>query len=144
VAAVRAALAANHAVEVDLDDGMTGWVLPDDLEPDTDPGPWATLLPALDATTMGWADRDWYLGSHRARLFDSVGNAGPTIWVDGRIVGGWAQRADGTIALQLLEDVGAESRHAIDAAAGRLEAWLGPERFRTVFAAPLEIDLRGE
>ncbi len=142
VARVRAALAANHAVEVELDGGNAGWVLPDDLEPDPDPGPWATLLPALDATTMGWAERDWYLGPHRARLFDSVGNAGPTIWVDGRIVGGWAQRPDGAIALQLLEDVGAESRQAIDAAAGRLEAWLGPERFRTVFSAPLEVDLR--
>jgi hypothetical protein len=142
VAAVRAALAANHAVEVDLDDGMTGWVLPDDTGDDPDPGPWATLLPALDATTMGWADRDWYLGPHRPRLFDSAGNGGPSIWVDGRIVGGWAQRPDGTIALQLLEDVGSEARQAIDASAGRLEAWLGPERFRTVFAGPLEIDLR--
>jgi hypothetical protein len=72
-----------------------------------------------------------------------VGNGGPTIWVDGRVVGGWAQRPDGTIAVRLLEDVGAEARLSIEAAAGRLEAWLGPERFRTVFAAPLEIDLRG-
>jgi hypothetical protein len=142
VAAVRAALAANHAVEVDLDEGRTGWVLPDDLEPDAEPGPWATLLPALDATTMGWSDRDWYLGPHRPRVFDSVGNGGPTIWVDGRIVGGWAQRPDGEIALRLLEDVGAGARAAIDAAAHRLGTWLGPERFRTVFAAPLEIDLR--
>jgi hypothetical protein len=142
VAAVRAALAANHAQEVDLDGGMTGWVLPDDLEPDADPGPWATLLPALDATTMGWADRDWYLGPHRARLFDTAGNAGPSIWVDGRIVGGWAQRPDGTIAIRLLEDVGSEAQQAIDAAASRLQAWLGAERFRTVFSGPLEIDLR--
>jgi hypothetical protein len=142
VAAVRAALAANEAVEVDLDDGRTGWVLPDDTEPDAEPGPWATLLPALDATTMGWADRDWYLGPHRPRVFDTVGNGGPTIWVDGRIVGGWAQRPDGEIALQLLEDVGPEARSAIDAAAQRLHVWLGPERFRTVFAGPLEIDLR--
>jgi hypothetical protein len=142
VAAVRAALAANHAVEVGLDDGRVGWVLPDDTDPVPDPGAWAALLPALDATTMGWADRDWYLGPHRPRVFDSVGNGGPTIWVDGRIVGGWAQRPDGEIALRLLEDVGAEARDAIDAAAGRVQAWLGPERFRTVFSAPLEIDLR--
>jgi hypothetical protein len=100
------------------------------------------LLPALDATTMGWADRDWYLGPHRPQVFDSVGNAGPTVWVDGRIVGGWAQRPNGDIALRLLEDVGAEARAAIDEAAGRIQAWLGPERFRTVFSAPLEVDLR--
>jgi hypothetical protein len=142
VAAVRAALAANEALEVELDDGRTGWVLPDDLDPAPDDVPWVALLPALDATTMGWADRDWYLGPHRPHVFDSVGNGGPTVWVDGRIVGGWAQRLDGRIALRLLEDVGAEARAAIDASAGRLEAWLGQERFRTVFAAPLEIDLR--
>jgi hypothetical protein len=142
VAAVRAALAANHAVEVALDDGATGWALPDDLDPVPEPAPWAALLPALDATTMGWAERDWHLGPHRPHVFDSVGNGGPTIWVDGRIVGGWAQRPDGQIALRLLEDVGAEGRAAIDRAAERLEAWLGPERFRTIFSAPLEVDLR--
>lgn len=142
VAAVRAALAANHAVEVDLDDGRTGWVLPNDLDAVPEPRPWAALLPALDATTMGWIDRDWYLGPHRPQVFDSVGNAGPTIWVDGRIVGGWAQRPNGEIALRLLEDVDVEGRAAIDEAAARLQAWLGPERFRTVFSAPLEIDLR--
>lgn len=142
VSAVRAALAANHAVEVDLDDGRIGWVLPDDLGAPPEPGPWAALLPALDATTMGWIDREWYLGPHRPHVFDSVGNGGPTIWVDGRIVGGWAQRPDGEIALRFLEDVGAEGRAAVDAAAGRLQAWLGPERFRSVFSAPLEVDLR--
>lgn len=143
VAAVREALVANHAVEVDLDDGSTGWLLPDDLQPDPDPGPWVALLPALDATTMGWADRDWYLGTHRPQVFDRAGNAGPTIWVDGRIVGGWTQRPDGDIALRYLEDVGAEAVTAIDEAAGRLQAWLGPQRFRTVFSAPLEVELRG-
>jgi hypothetical protein len=37
---------------------------------------------------MGWKDRGWYLGPHRAALFDGAGNAGPTMWVEGRIVGG--------------------------------------------------------
>lgn len=143
VAAVRDALAANHAVEVDLDDGRTGWVLPDDVGPAPEPDPWVALLPTLDATTMGWIDREWYLGPHRPQVFDGVGNGGPTIWVDGRIVGGWAQRPTGEIALRLLEDVGSEASVAIDAAAARLQAWLGPERFRTVFSAPLEIELRG-
>ena len=46
-----------------------------------------------------WAGigRDWYLpAAHRAVLFDRTGNIGPSIWCDGRIVGGWAQRADAT------------------------------------------------
>ncbi len=142
VAAVRAALAASHAVEVGLDAARTGWVLPDDVAPDPDAEPWVALLPALDATTMGWADRDWYLGPHRPRIFDGVGNAGPTIWVDGRIVGGWAQRPNGEVTTWLLEDVGTEARLAVAAEASRLEAWLGPERFRTSFPTPLEVELR--
>lgn len=142
VAAVRAALDANQAREVALDDGRTGWALPDDLEPEAEPGPWAALLPSLDATTMGWIDRDWYLGPHRAWLFDRLGNGGPSIWVDGRIVGGWAQRPDGTIAIRLLEDVGGAAFAGVEAAAGRLEAWLAGERFRTLFPVPLEVELR--
>ena len=57
----------------------------------------ARLLPGLDVTTMGWADRDWYLGAHRASVFDPNGNAGPTAWWNGRIVGGWYQDADGRV-----------------------------------------------
>ena len=56
---------------------------------------------------MGWAERDWYLGPHGAALFDSSGNAGPTVWWEGRVVGGWSQRPDGEIVFELLEDVGA-------------------------------------
>lgn len=56
-------LAAIEAVEVALEQG-SGWVLPDDLEPVATPEPWVALLPALDATVMGWKQRDWYLGPH--------------------------------------------------------------------------------
>ncbi len=99
-------------------------------------------LPALDATTMGWQERDWYLGGHRAALFDTAGNAGPTIWVDGRIVGGWAQRRGGEIAPHLLDDVGEETRHAIDEEAARLAAWIEPVNFRSMFPTPVEIELK--
>jgi Winged helix DNA-binding domain len=142
VAATRQALAAAEAVEVELDGGQAGFVLPDDLEPTPEPKPWVALLPALDATTMGWKDRDWYLGPHRSALFDTSGNGGPTIWVDGHIVGGWAQRRSGEVVPRLLEDVGSETRHAIDAEAARLEAWLGPTRVTGSFPTPVEIDLR--
>ena len=37
-------------------------------------------------------------------VFDRNGNAGPTIWVDGRVVGGWAQRKSGEVAYALLAD----------------------------------------
>lgn len=136
VAAVRQALEAVEAVEVDLEDGETGYLLPDDLDPVASPAPWVALLPALDATTMGWTSRDWYLGPHRQALFDTNGNAGPTIWVDGRIVGGWTQREDGEIALHLLEDVGTGTKQLIDAEAARLQGWLGTTRVRVSFPPP--------
>ncbi len=49
------------------------------------------LLPGLDVTTMGWVERDWYLEDLREQVFDNRGNAGPTAWADGRVVGGWRQ-----------------------------------------------------
>jgi hypothetical protein len=136
VGATRQALATVGAVEVRLDDGQVGYVLPDDLDATPEPGPWVALLPVLDATTMGWRDREWYLGPHRAALFDSAGNAGPTIWVDGRIVGGWAQRPSGEIAVRLLEKLDAETARMIDAEAARLAAWLGPTRITWPFPLP--------
>ena len=142
VAATRQALDAVEAVEVDLDGGGDGYALSDDLDPVEPLEPWVALLPALDATTMGWTDRDWYLGPHRPRLFDTNGNAGPTIWVDGRIVGGWAQLRSGEIVPFLLEDVGDETRESIDAEAARLEAWIGPARVSGSFPTPVEIELR--
>ena len=69
----------------------------DGLESTPEPDPTAALLPALDPTPMGWVERDWFLGEHRAPLFDRTGNIGPTIFWQGRVVGGWAQRADGEI-----------------------------------------------
>ena len=136
VAAVRRALADLHAVEVDLD-GQTGYLLGDDLDA-TDPvQPWAALLPALDPTTMGWSQREWYLGQHKAQLFDTNGNAGPTVWWDGRIVGGWRQSDTGEVVLQMLEDVGAEGLRALEHEAARLTEWLGGTRVRPRFPSPL-------
>ena len=54
--------------------------------------PWVALLPGLDSTVMGWKERAWFLGGHQHALFDVNGNAGPTVWCNGRIVGGWAHR----------------------------------------------------
>jgi Winged helix DNA-binding domain len=136
VSAVRRALAELEAVEVDLD-GQTGYLLPDDLEP-TDPvEPWAALLPPLDPATMGWFERDWYLGDYKAQLFDTAGNGGPTVWWNGRMVGGWRQRESGEVELQMLEDVGADGRRAIESEAARLNEWLGGVRVLPRFPSPL-------
>ena len=136
----RAAVAAVGAVEVDLDGG-TGVALPDDLDPTPDPAPYAALLPGLDPTTMGWQDRGWFLGGHARALFDTNGNAGPTLWWDGRVVGGWAQRRSGEIVLRFLEDAGAEARDAAEAEAAALREWLGEVRVVPRFRTPLEKEL---
>ena len=134
---VRAALAAVPHEAVDLD-GTTGFVLPDDLETTERPEPAAALLPTLDPTTMGWKERDWYLGPHGPVLFDSNGNAGPTVWWEGRVVGGWSQRRDGEIVYRLLEDVGSDAVRAVEAEAARVADWLGDVRFSPGFLPPFQ------
>ncbi|OMC29454.1 hypothetical protein A5740_18800 [Mycobacterium sp. GA-1841] len=124
------------AVEVDVS-GTPGFVLPDDLEVEPDVEPWAALLPGLDVTTMGWFDRDWYLGDHRGQVFDRNGNAGPTAWWDGRIVGGWGHDADGRIQLHLLEEIGRDGTRALQERADALTEWLAGVRASPRFPSPL-------
>ena len=133
----RAALAAVPHTVVELD-GAAGYVLADDLELAERREPSAALLPTLDPTTMGWKERDWYLGEHASLLFDSNGNAGPTVWWEGRVVGGWSQRRDGEIVFRLLEDVGREAAHAVETEAARVAAWLGDVRFSPGFLPPFQ------
>ncbi|HET6186522.1 MAG TPA: crosslink repair DNA glycosylase YcaQ family protein, partial [Trebonia sp.] len=141
-AQTKAALAALPVCEADLD-GQPGVMLAGDEPPDEPaaPAPVAALLPALDPTPMGWQARDWYLGPHGPALFDRTGNIGPTVWWEGRIVGGWAQRATGEVACRLLEDIGSEGAAAVSAEAARLEEWLGPARVTPRFRTPLEREL---
>lgn len=132
----RDALRDVGAVEVDLD-GTPGFVLPDDLEPELPTGPWCALLPGLDVTTMGWQDRDWYLGAHRGQVFDRNGNGGPTAWWNGRVVGGWGQDPGGQIVLHLLEDVGSRGTKALQRKAKDLTEWLDGTRVNPRFPSPL-------
>ncbi|MEO1058457.1 MAG: winged helix DNA-binding domain-containing protein [Actinomycetota bacterium] len=84
------------------------------------------LLPGLDPTTMGWKQRHWYVDdASTTGLFDRNGNAGPTVWIDGRVVGGWTQWPDGTIAVP-------PDGHTADlgAVAARLANWLGDVRVK--------------
>ncbi len=136
VTATKRALVDLEAVEVDLD-GQVGFLLPDDLEPTPAVAPWPALLPELDPSTMGWAERDWYLGEHRSELFDRNGNGGNTAWWDGRIVGGWAQSEAGEVVVELLEDVGEQGRGALESEAGSLTDWLGGVRITGRYPSPL-------
>jgi hypothetical protein len=138
----KKALAAVEAVQVDLD-GSIGFVLPGDEAPEIEPEPWVAFLPALDPTPMGWKERGWYLGEHKARMFDTTGNIGPSIWADGRIVGGWGQPESGDVRYQLLDDVGSETAAAIEAEADRWTKWLAGVRItpRGRRASPMENEL---
>lgn len=134
--AVRRALADVEAVEVSLDGGATGWVLPDDPvldRPEPDGEPWAALLPVLDPTVMGWKERSFYLGDHGPQLFDSNGNAGTTAWWDGRVVGCWVQDEAGVVEVRLLERLPRAARAALAAEAERLTQWLEGTRVSTVY-----------
>jgi hypothetical protein len=136
-AAVRRALVDTGAVPVSLDGGGTGWLLPDDLDPVDDTGPWAALLPALDPTTMGWKERGFHLGDHVDKVFDSNGNGGPSAWWNGRIVGVWCQQPDGRVDVLLAEAVPRAAQRALDAKAEELTAWLDGDVVRSVYLSPL-------
>ncbi|MFJ6797493.1 winged helix DNA-binding domain-containing protein [Streptomyces sp. NPDC091268] len=139
---VRKALTAVGPEQVRLDDGTTALVGPGDTRPEPAPEPWVALLPALDPSGMGWADRGFHLDpAHRPALFDYAGNIGPTIWWNGEIVGGWAQRADGAVVHRLLGSPGRDAEKAIAAEAGRLAEWIGDARITPRFRTPLEREL---
>ena len=138
---VRAVLDRLGAVAVATDDGTSaveGYVLRGDTQPTPDPGPWVSLLPGLDPTPMGWKQRSWYLDDETdRRVTDRNGNIGPTVWADGRVVGGWTQRKDGTIAhdvdMAMLEPVHHE---LLEAEIDRLRALVGETRFTPRFPSP--------
>jgi hypothetical protein len=89
----------------------------------------------------GWKQRDWYLGPHGDLLFDRNGNAGPTVWFDGRVVGGWSQRKDGELVYRVLEDIGSDGAAAIEAEAAALTDWLGDARLAPGFLPPFQRSL---
>ncbi|NIP14964.1 MAG: hypothetical protein GWM88_09645 [Pseudomonadales bacterium] len=140
----------QEAVEMELDIGDSGagyLMLADDAQrlrsftpPET---PYAFFLPSLDPYIMGYRDRRRFLAAeHHAQVFDRAGNAVPTVWVNGRVVGAWGQRKDGTVIYGLFGPVGAEERALLQSRRQQLEGFLGgeylPPRFRTPFTRALE------
>lgn len=131
------AVAALDTVEVELSSGP-GIMLRDSDIDGMHGG--VALLPALDATPMGWKDRRWFLpDEYRPDLFDTFGNVGPTVWMDGRVVGGWAVRGAGDVVTRLFEDVDDE---AVAAESARIAAHLDGSAITPSFPTPLEKTLR--
>jgi hypothetical protein len=137
----KQALADCGALEAELESGA-GWLAADD--PPLDPvEPWVAVLPGLDPTIMGWKQRDWYLPSTSLEVFDSAGNGGPSLWVDGRVVGAWAQTKDGTIHTHYFERVAAARRREIDQRIEELKSWIGATRFTVRFPGDIHARLLG-
>jgi len=109
------------------------------------------FLPDLDPYIMGYRHRHRFLApEHRARIFDRAGNAVPTVWVNGRVVGAWGQskacgeprRTNGGVIYGLFEPAGEEEQALLAEEIERLEGFLGgeflPPRFRTPFTRALK------
>lgn len=137
----RTALADIGAVEVELDNGI-GYILADDTQATDPPPPWASLLPALDPTPMGWKERDWFLGQDAAQLYDRNGNIGPTIWANGRIVGGWSQDSSGSVQYRIIESITSDELDLIEREAEQVDDWLGDTVVKPRFGTPLDKELR--
>ena len=133
------ALADSGAVPVELDGGR-GWLAAAD-EDDLDDGPWVAALPGLDPTTMGWKQRDWYLPPAAADAFDRNGNAGPTLWVDGRVVGAWAQHRDGRLLTHWFEPVPPQRRDELAERLATIGARLGGTRFSVRFPGRIQAQI---
>ncbi|MBN9175784.1 MAG: AlkZ family DNA glycosylase [Microbacterium sp.] len=139
---VRTALTELEAIPVTLDGPHPGWLLPDDMDPVPDPPSWTALLPVLDPTVMGWKHRDFYLGSHAAALFDKLGNAGTTAWVNGRAVGCWTQDEDGAVQVHLLQPIPDRARRSLHHRAAQLTAWLDGRHISTGYRSSAMLDHR--
>lgn len=147
VAVTRRALGDCAAVPVDLRatdrETTAGWVAHDDDATAEPTKPWVALLPSLDPTTMGWKQRAWYLPSEAGDAFDSNGNAGPTIWVDGQVVGAWAQASDGEIRTHYFVPVEARRREEVEQRIDEVRTWVGETRFNVRFPGRINASLLG-
>jgi hypothetical protein len=137
-ATVRA-LGDAGAVPVEVDRGRAWLSAADEGSPD--PEPWVAALPSLDPTTMGWKERDWYLPPAAAEAFDRNGNAGPTLWVDGRVVGAWAQHRDGRLLSHYFEPVPQERRDELAERLAALARVVGETRFTVRFPGRIQAPL---
>jgi hypothetical protein len=86
------------------------------------------FLPGLDPYIMGYHDRRRFLSpEHEGYVFDRAGNAMPTVWINGQVVGAWGQRKDGSVVYGLFEPAGKSEQTSLAKEAKRLESFLDGE-----------------
>jgi hypothetical protein len=127
------------AVPVEADGGRAWLSAADEGSPPTEP--WVAVLPSLDPTTMGWKQRDWYLPATATDAFDRNGNAGPTLWVDGRVVGAWAQHKDGRLLTHYFERVPQSRRDELGDRLAQLAEVVGGTRFTVRFPGRIQASI---
>ena len=142
-ATTRAALADCGAVEVRLEEG-TGYVAPGDEDPVEPVGRGWPCCPG--STRRRWAGNAAGGTCRQAceDAFDRMGNAGPTIWVDGQVVGAWVQAPDGELRTHLFLDVGRDRRSEIESRAYELAQMIGDTRFTVRFPSRISARLSAQ
>lgn len=85
-----------------------------------------TFLPTLDPCIMGYKDRIRFLHpSQYDRVFDASGNALPTVWRDGQVVGIWMEdKKKQAIQVLLFDPVAGHLRDQVEEEARRLSYFL--------------------
>lgn len=82
--------------------------------------------------------RDFYLDhTNVPYLFDSAGNAAPTAWWGGRIVGTWVQDEAARVDVLFAGDASRAARRALQHEADRLTEWYAGERVSSICARRL-------
>ncbi len=84
------------------------------------------LLPSLDPYVMGYKDRRRFLDSRRYdQVFDRAGNALPTVWRDGQVIGVWLEaRKRPMLELFLFGEADKQTLAHLEAEAERLARFL--------------------
>jgi hypothetical protein len=84
------------------------------------------LLPSLDPYIMGYKDRTRFLDpSKHTKVFDRAGNALPTVWHDGRVIGVWMEDSKRTyIEVLFFDETDDQLRGLVEEEAGHLSRFL--------------------
>jgi hypothetical protein len=125
-------------------EGLAGpfWMLADTALDGLEQPAGVSLLPGLDPSIMACKERSLFLEpGWYEQLFDRNGNAGPTIWLEGRVVGGWACDPSGQVVTRALEPLTRKQQRAVDEAAFELSQALAGERVQPRFPVPLSKEL---
>lgn len=141
------ALADISAVAVTIDGELAAvpaWLHPEDTDIEPDVDPWATLLPSLDPTVMGWKDRTWYVGIHGAfgkTLFDRNGNAGNSVWANGKVIGTYAHQKDRSVVVHFFDAPTKKVRGMVESSVERYLSTVGDTVVRPRYPAPVQATL---